>query len=729
MSHRTIPRPLLAALVTLAASVMLAVAGPASASPAKAGPINPQTGFPAWYEDGNGVRLEPCVASLANCFLGATLPNTGQPFSVPGNAPSELFYYDVDSTMTSANGGTAFLRVALEGGFSSATGAPEAGKQAVFARVRVRVDNLVAGATYTVTHPWGVEKLVAGPSATRSINFTTDVGCPVIAGSPPCDFNLALAGAVGPFFAWDTGAPAGFLGSFGTPHALQSAGLIPNVFRIEGPDVGGLGINMIETDQFQLSAKVAGALIASPAVFGAQRVSAAASAPQTVAVTNTSLSAVNLGAAAIAGANAADFAVTADTCSHKTIDAGSTCTAAVTFKPAAAGSRLATLSFDGDDLSVLLSGTGTAPVLSFGVGVTSLPFGSQRIGTTMAHPVVITNDGTASLTVSGATLAGRNASELAIGANGCIGLALPPGGACTITVDFSPVTVGQKTAELVVVDDAAGSPHTLPISGTGTLPVAVLSGSSLTFAAQPLGTMSDAQVVSVGNSGTTTLLVGSVKTDGANASEFQVSGCSGATVAPGSACVVNVRFAPTAGGARDAMLLIADDTGTHNVSLHGVGQTTPARATPAQATSPSQPPASSPPATPAAPQAAPAAQPSAPAVKKHALLELLRGVRVSREGRFIVIRGAVALAAPGTVDVSAVTGTSRLALQKNSRLGAFHAAKRMMSLSTRVRTAGTVAIELRLAKGAVHSGRLVRVVVHARSAAGAVSTVRATGRL
>ncbi|MFL5926696.1 MAG: choice-of-anchor D domain-containing protein [Gaiellaceae bacterium] len=730
MSHRTIPRPLLAALVTLAAFVMLAVAGPAFASVVKAGPINPQTGFPAWYEDGNGVRLEPCVASVANCFLGGTVPKTGQPFSVPGNSPDELFYYDVDSTMTSAGGGIAFLRVALEGGFSSASGGPEPGKQAVFARVRVRVDNLVPGATYTVTHPWGVETLVAGPSARRSINFTTDVGCPVVAGSPPCDFNLALAGAVGPFFSWDAGAPAGFLGSFGTPHTLQSAGLVPNVFRIEGPDVGGPGINMIETDQFQLNAKVAGALIASPAVFGAQRVGAAASTPQTVTVTNTSPDPVKLGAAALAGANAADFAVTADTCSNKTIDAGSTCSAAVTFQPAAAGSRLATLSFDGDDLSVLLSGTGTAPVLSFGLGVTSLPFGSQRIGTTMPHPVVITNDGTASLTFTGATLAGPNVSELAVGANGCLGLALSPGGTCTISVEFSPTTVGQKTAELRVADDAAGSPHTLPISGTGTVPVAVLSGSSLTFAAQPVGTMSDAQVVSIGNSGTTTLLVGAVRTDGANASDFQVSGCAGATVLPGSTCAVNVRFAPTAGGGRDAALLIADDTGTHSVALHGIGV-----AAPTQAAVPAQPAASSTPAT-AAPQAiraTPAAQPSQPSAptvkKKQALLRLLRGVHITRAGRFVVIRGAVALGAPGTVDVGVAIGTSRLALQKNSRLGAFHAAKRMKTLSARVRSAGTVAIVLRLAKGSVHSGRLVRVVVHARGAAGAVSIVRASVRL
>src|SRR6478672_7299974 len=102
MSYRVPQKPLRALFLVLAAFVMLVLVGPAAASLAKAGPINPQTGFPAWYEDANGVRLEPCVASLANCFLGATLPKADQPFSVPGNAPDELFYYDVDSTMTSA---------------------------------------------------------------------------------------------------------------------------------------------------------------------------------------------------------------------------------------------------------------------------------------------------------------------------------------------------------------------------------------------------------------------------------------------------------------------------------------------------------------------------------------------------------------------------------------------------------------------------------------------------
>lgn len=718
MPQHTLQKPIRAVLLALAAVVMLAVAGPASAGLAKAGPINPQTGFPAWYEDSNGVRLEPCVISVANCFLGATLPNTGQPFSVPGNSPEELFYYAVDSTMTSANGGTAFLRVALEGGFSSASGAPEAGKQAVFARVRVRVDNLVPGATYTVTHPWGVETLVAGPSAVRSINFTSDIGCPVIAGSPPCDFNLPLTGAVGPFFAWDTGAPAGFLGSFGTPHTLQSAGLVPNVFRIEGPNAGGAGVNMIQTDQFQLSAKVAGALTATPANFGLQRVGAGASAPQTVTITNTSPLGVALGAAAVAGANAADFAVTTDNCSNTTVAPGGTCSVVLTFTPQAAGDRLASLSFAGDDMSVLLSGTGTAPILSFGPGVTSLPFGSQRVGTTMPHPVVITNSGTAPMTVTGATLAGANASEFAVGANGCIGLAIPAGGTCTITVEFTPANVGLKTVDLRVTDDAAGSPHTLPVTGTGTAPVVVLSGSSLTFAPQGIGTMSGAQVISIGNGGTATLFVANVMVDGVAASEFHASGCTGANVAPGSACVVNVRFAPASGDPRDATLMIVDDAGvTHTVALHGIGITT---ATPSSA--PAQPP------TPSQP-VAPAIQPTGTAAAKKTLLALRHAAHATRSGKVVIVRATVSLGSPANLDVSTVAGGRRLKLLKNSRVGAFRTSASTATIATRAPSGGPLAIELRLAARDVRSGRSYRIVVHARSDAGAASTITTTVRL
>jgi hypothetical protein len=87
------------------------------------------------------------------------------------------------------------------------------------------------------------------------------------------------------------------------------------------------------------------------------------SAPQTVTVTNSGTAALHITSVTLTGANAGDFAKSADTCSGQTIAASATCTVSVTFTPTATGARSATISFADDAPSspqtVALSGTGT----------------------------------------------------------------------------------------------------------------------------------------------------------------------------------------------------------------------------------------------------------------------------------------------------------------------------------------------------------------------------------
>ncbi len=92
--------------------------------------------------------------------------------------------------MTNA-GGSALLVMALEGAF--ANGDVIAGDQAVFGRIRVRVDNLVAGASYQITTPYGIFNEIATNSGTRGINMTVDVGI-----DTPGVFTAALGSAIGP---------------------------------------------------------------------------------------------------------------------------------------------------------------------------------------------------------------------------------------------------------------------------------------------------------------------------------------------------------------------------------------------------------------------------------------------------------------------------------------------------------------------------------------------------
>src|SRR5215831_10097853 len=82
---------------------------------AKFGPIDPVHGFPQYYQDSNGLALEPCLSVACNPAFA--LPNPGQPLSFPGNFPSEWFYHLALSDVTTPAGGKARLTLALEGSF------------------------------------------------------------------------------------------------------------------------------------------------------------------------------------------------------------------------------------------------------------------------------------------------------------------------------------------------------------------------------------------------------------------------------------------------------------------------------------------------------------------------------------------------------------------------------------------------------------------------------------
>src|SRR5256714_5037704 len=247
------------------AHVALAAVGPFGA----VGPSDPATKFPFWYQDASGLRLGYCFDPVF-CFLGAQLPDPTKPPSVPNNFPAEMFYWDADASMPTNSGGLAFMRLGVEAAFLPGPGVVD-GDQVTFGRIRFRLDNLQAGATYTITHPYGVDTFVAQNGGVRGINATTDVGCVPKAAGVACDVTLALGSRIGPFLTWDTfgtavdAPPAGFIGNFAVPHRVTGSPLGTNVFQVDGPDVGGPGVNSIHTDLFQLSGQIFGvAVTASP---------------------------------------------------------------------------------------------------------------------------------------------------------------------------------------------------------------------------------------------------------------------------------------------------------------------------------------------------------------------------------------------------------------------------------------------------------------------------------
>src|SRR5439155_22296391 len=118
----------------------------------------------------------------------------------------------------------------------------------------------------------------------------------------------------------------------------------------------------------------------------------------------------------------------------------------------------------------------------------------------------------------------------------------------------------------------AGSAQTVNLTGTGTVPTASLSPTTLAFANQNLGTTSGAQTVTLSNTGTAALTITSITASG----DFSQTNICGGSIGAGASCTISVRFTPTQEGSRSGTLTIADNSkavsaSTQAVALTGTG--------------------------------------------------------------------------------------------------------------------------------------------------------------
>ncbi len=221
------------------------------------GPLNPDNGFPQWYEDANGTRLQLCLDTAGFC-LPLDGVNPGNPIEFPGNFPVESFYWTGENVATVDGGGDVLMVLALEAAFVNEV--PVDGDRVVFARIRLRGQGLLSG-HYRITYPYGVQEfdVVAGPG--RVINFTDDVGI-----DTPEVFTTALAGQIGPFLMWDPAvapaAPAGHLGDPAIDHSIIGSPLGTNFLKIERLE-GGVFVQVGFNDQFAISGKISQAAVSA----------------------------------------------------------------------------------------------------------------------------------------------------------------------------------------------------------------------------------------------------------------------------------------------------------------------------------------------------------------------------------------------------------------------------------------------------------------------------------
>ncbi len=310
--------------------------------------------------------------------------------------------------------------------------------------------------------------------------------------------------------------------------------------------------------------------------FGAQDVGAAA-APQAIQIGNQGHGTLELIDVTLQGPNAASFAI-GRSCDGIKVPPKLACRLLVQFKPDTVGPHAATIVIRardvGEALAVPIRGVGTSTPVAV-LSVRTVDFGDVAIGSGATSSLTLRNEGSAPLTATAAAIEGD--SDFRIVRDGCKAAAVAPEAQCAIELRFAPSKPAERRAKLVIEDNASGSPRTVALLGSGQATVRLdVAPGSLAFGRQEIGTASAPRPIRVRNSGTVPIEVRQVMRQGSDAFRVQ-DRCANARLAPGSDCVIDVRFAPSVIEPSSGRIVIASSAGVaRSVELAGNGFGRPA---------------------------------------------------------------------------------------------------------------------------------------------------------
>jgi hypothetical protein len=222
------------------------------------------------------------------------------------------------------------------------------------------------------------------------------------------------------------------------------------------------------------------------------------------------------------------------------------------------------------DLGVVAAGSQTLLLLQSvtSMSPTSLSFGNQNVGTKSTPQIVtLRNIGSSSLPIEKIGITGANPKDFAQ-TNNCPS-SLPAGHSCRFKVIFKPTQQGPRSASLSVSYKGAGSPQTVPLSGTGVSVTVTLTPSKLLYATQLINTVSSPQTATLTNTSNQVVSISNISTSG----PFQQTNNCPSTLQAGANCQIQVEFDPQAKGPATGKLSVTDDAmgSPQTVALSGTG--------------------------------------------------------------------------------------------------------------------------------------------------------------
>jgi Cep192 domain 4 len=211
-------------------------------------------------------------------------------------------------------------------------------------------------------------------------------------------------------------------------------------------------------------------------------------------------------------------------------------------------------------------GAGTGPQIT--ASLARVNFGTVTTGDINSQPIVISNRGSESLTISEFAVRGAGFSATGLAAP----LTIEARRSATFSAVFTPSSKARFSGSITIVSNAPDSPLLISLSGRGGEAVHSLkvSPASLTFGNVAVGT-SASQDVSLTNGGTSNVTIFGVSFEGSGFSGSGVN--SGLILTPGQSAPLIVTFDPTSRGAVTGTLTISSSAtnSPRSVSLSGTG--------------------------------------------------------------------------------------------------------------------------------------------------------------
>ncbi len=296
---------------------------------------------------------------------------------------------------------------------------------------------------------------------------------------------------------------------------------------------------------------VSGQLAVSPATLALGKVKIGASQTQSATLVNSSSGPVTVKHATVTGqgfkVSGLNFPITLSPGQKKTFS--------VTFTPQSAGTSSGTVAVTSDAPNSVVNVPVSGVAVGSGVLVSnpsSLSFGSIQVGKSQTLSAAVTNSGSASVTVSQASVSGTSFAVSGVS----LPLTLAAGQSAAFGVTFTPQSGGSVSGMLSLASDASSGTLAVPLFATGSAaPGSSLSSapSSLSFGNVQVGTPKTLSET-LTNSGGASINISKANVSGTG---FIIGGLNlPATLAAGQSTTLSVTFTPQSGGSASGSLAI-----------------------------------------------------------------------------------------------------------------------------------------------------------------------------